>query len=695
MPTVNIGILAHVDAGKTSLTERLLYDTGVVDALGSVDAGTTRTDGIAVERRRGITVRAATCALPVPYGQVNLLDTPGHSEFVAEVERVLDVLDAAILVVSAVDGVQPRTRVLMRTLRRMRLPTLVFVNKIDRPGARCADLVAEVRRRLAPHVVPMAVVTGVGARTAEVRPYDAGDPEFTSALAETLADVDDAMLARLVDGPPPSPGELRAALWARTGAGRVYPLYFGSAITGAGVPGLLDGVGALPRRALPQGCAPEGRVFAVRAGSAGESVAFLRLSGGELRSRTRAAFWRPGPAGAAVFSARVTDLRVITPASAEPRPVLRAGEIAEVRGLTGVRVGDRLGRAPAEGAGAEAARFAGPSLESVVRATDPADAGRAHAALRRLGERDPLVVVRDAPGGGGDGTVLGLYGEVQKEVIAGVLAEEFGVEVVFAASRAVYLERPAGTGEAVEAIGEPVEGGGDAGARFWATVGLRVAPGPVGGGVAYGRDTELGALPRAFDRAIEAAVRETLGQGLYGWPVADCAVTLTRSGYASPLSAAGDFRALVPLVLMRALARAGTAVYEPVHAFELEIPADTLGPVTARLSALGARVTATSGHTAASGAISAAAAASGGGGAGSAAVPGDPGTWLVSGEVAARHVHGFQEELPGLSRGDGAWWSRACGDRRVAGRAPVRERSGGDPLNRGAYLRELRGGPGR
>ncbi|HEY3686948.1 MAG TPA: translation factor GTPase family protein [Streptosporangiaceae bacterium] len=670
MPTVNIGILAHVDAGKTSLTERLLYDTGVIDSLGSVDAGTTRTDGTAVERRRGITVRAAVAALPVPYGQVNLLDTPGHSEFVAEVARVLDVLDAAILVVSAVDGVQPRTRVLMRTLRRMRLPTLVFVNKIDRPGARCADLVDEVRRRLAARVVPMADVRGAGGRAVAVRPYGFGDPAFAPVLAEVLADADDGMLARLVDGPPPSPGELRAALWEQAGAGRVHPLYFGSAITGAGVSGLLEAVGALPRPGLPRAGAPEGRVFAVRAGAAGESVAFLRLSGGELRSRTRVAFWRPSAAGPAGFSARVADLRVVTPARAEPRPVLRAGEIAEVRGPAGVRAGDRLGAAPADGAGVEAARFAGPSLESVVRAADPADEGRVHAALRRLGERDPLVVVRGDGSGGGGGTVLGLYGEVQKEVIAGVLAEEFGVRVVFAESRAVYLERPAGTGEAVEAIGEPVEGG-DAGARFWATVGLRVAPGPVGGGVAYGRDTELGALPRAFDRALEAAVRETLAQGLYGWPVADCAVTLTRSGYVGPLSVAGDFRALAPLVLMRALARAGTAVYEPVHAFELEIPADTLGPVTSRLSALGARITAT--------------------GAESGAAPGDPGTWLVSGEVAARHVHGFQEELPGLSRGDGAWWSRACGDRRVGGRPPVRERRGGDPLNRAAYLRELRG----
>jgi ribosomal protection tetracycline resistance protein len=160
--TVNIGILAHVDAGKTSLTERLLYDSGVIDRLGSVDAGTTQTDTGTIERRRGITIRSAVTGFTVGDRRVNLIDTPGHSDFVAEVERALAVLDAAVLVLSAVEGVQPHTRLLMRILRQLRLPALVFVNKIDRVGARAADLVADIAASLTPLVVPLGGVRDIG-----------------------------------------------------------------------------------------------------------------------------------------------------------------------------------------------------------------------------------------------------------------------------------------------------------------------------------------------------------------------------------------------------------------------------------------------------------------------------------------------------------------------------------------------------
>jgi len=162
LETVNIGIVAHVDAGKTSLTERLLYDAGVINALGSVDDGTTQTDTGEIERRRGITIRSAVVGFTAGDRHVNLIDTPGHSDFVAEVERALGVLDGAVLVLSAVEGVQPHTRRLARILRAMRLPTLIFVNKVDRRGARADALVADVRRLLNPQVAPMGAVRGLG-----------------------------------------------------------------------------------------------------------------------------------------------------------------------------------------------------------------------------------------------------------------------------------------------------------------------------------------------------------------------------------------------------------------------------------------------------------------------------------------------------------------------------------------------------
>ncbi len=180
IPTLNLGVLAHVDAGKTSLTERLLFDHGTIPRLGSVDAGDTQTDAGDLERRRGITIRSAVAwfVLRTPLSgdplsgdlRVNLVDTPGRPDFIAEVERALSVLDAAVLVISAVEGVQAQTRVLMRSLRRLRLPTLVFVNKIDRMGARQDALLAEIRRRLTPAVVPVVRVERLGTRSAGVVP---------------------------------------------------------------------------------------------------------------------------------------------------------------------------------------------------------------------------------------------------------------------------------------------------------------------------------------------------------------------------------------------------------------------------------------------------------------------------------------------------------------------------------------------
>jgi len=174
-PIVNLGILAHVDAGKTSLTERLLHLAGVVDQPGRVDDGSTRTDSLALERRRGITIKSAVVSFALAGVTVNLIDTPGHPDFIAEVERVLGVLDGAVLVVSAVEGVQAQTRILHRTLARLRIPTLIMVNKVDRRGARPVAVLAEIAEKLTPAVVPVAAVDGPGTRAATVTPREPGD----------------------------------------------------------------------------------------------------------------------------------------------------------------------------------------------------------------------------------------------------------------------------------------------------------------------------------------------------------------------------------------------------------------------------------------------------------------------------------------------------------------------------------------
>ncbi|HEX2131394.1 MAG TPA: translation factor GTPase family protein [Actinophytocola sp.] len=643
MRTLNLGILAHVDAGKTSLTERLLHGAGVIDELGSVDAGSTRTDSLALERQRGITIRSAVVSFRVGDVAVNLIDTPGHPDFIAEVERVLGVLDGAVLVVSAVEGVQAQTRLLMRTLRRLRIPVLIFVNKVDRAGARHADLLADLAAKLTPAVVPMGTVDALGTRDARFV------SDVDDSAVEVLAEHDDALLAAYVDGDPALPW--RDALVAQSRRGLVHPVYFGSAVTGTGVEELTAGiVDLLPATEGDPDAPVSGTVFTVERGPAGEKVAYVRMFAGTVRVRDRVRFG--GTDG------KVTAIEVVDSGGAHRAGEVTAGRIGKLWGLTDVRIGDALG-CPHE---TVRHRFAPPTLETVVEPVDPAAGGALHAALTQLAEQDPLIDLRQDPVR--REILVSLYGEVQKEVIQATLATEFGVEVTFRETTTVHVERPAGVGEAVELIGvEPNP--------FLATVGLRVEPAPEGAGNAFRLGVELGSMPYAFFAAVEETVTETLRQGLHGWAVLDCVVTMTHSGYwarqshshgtfdKSMSSTAGDFRNLTPLVLMAALRRAGTVVHEPLHRFTVEVPADTLGavlPVLARLRAV-PRGTDVRGATA-----------------------------VVTGDIPAARVHGLEQRLPGLTRGEGVLEAAFDHHAPVRGEVPSRPRTDHDPLNRREYL---------
>src|SRR5579862_4705263 len=251
MRTLNLGILAHVDAGKTTLTERLLYAAGVIDEIGSVDKGTTQTDTLALERERGITIKAAVASFPIDDVTVNLIDTPGHPDFIAEVERVLAVLDGAILVVSAVEGVQPQTRILMRALQRLRIPTLIFVNKTDRVGADEQRVLRELADRLTPAAVPLGV---------------------PSRLAELLAEHDDELLAAYIEHGDAIPKvRLDEALGQQTRRALVHPVLFGSAKTGAGVEELSAAIVELLAVQAGDPAAPiSGLVFKIERGDSGD-----------------------------------------------------------------------------------------------------------------------------------------------------------------------------------------------------------------------------------------------------------------------------------------------------------------------------------------------------------------------------------------------------------------------------------------
>ena len=547
--TLNLGILAHVDAGKTTLTERLLYDAGVIRELGSVDRGTTQTDTLELERRRGITIKSAVVSFRIDDVRVNLIDTPGHPDFIAEVERVLAVLDGAVLVVSAVEGVQAQTLVLMRALLRLRIPTLLFLNKTDRRGADVERVLGEIRRRL----------------TSAALPAWAPDP------AE-LAERDERLLAAYVAG---EPFDVRRALGEQARRGLVHPVFAGSAIEGDGLDALRRGLLDLLPAPARDGDGPlAASVFKIERGPAGERIAYVRMFAGTLSARER------------LGDDKVTALAVFEDGGAVQRPSVAAGEIARVWGLRSVRVGDRIGAAPGP-----AREFARPTLESVVHPEDPADAQRLRAALDQLADQDPLIHVRQD-----EELSVSLYGEVQKEVIEATLAAEYGLAVTFRETTPIYVERPHGAGEALESLNTPEN-------PFpRAQLGLRIEPAD---GVRVRVEIQDHArVPlyiykrRAeFDAAMDAYVREALHTGLHGWEVIDCAVTVFDSWYTladgppsrrGHMPTAADFHGLTPHVLRRALEQAGVVVCEPVMQVRLEIPADAVGAVFAAAARLGA-----------------------------------------------------------------------------------------------------------
>ena len=666
MRTLNLGILAHVDAGKTTLTERLLFTAGAIDRIGSVDAGTTQTDSLELERERGITIRSAVASFLIDDLAVNLVDTPGHPDFIAEVERVLGILDGAVLVVSAVEGVQPQTPLLFRALQRLHVPTLLFVNKIDRPGADAQRVLEAMARRLSPAVVPMGTVRDAGRREAAFVPFGPDDEVGRVALAEALAERDDSILRAFVrDDPALSPVRLREKLGAQIRLGRVYPVYFGSAAMGAGIDELLAGVAGLPSgtRGDPE-AEVSGRVFKIERTSGGERVAYVRLFTGTLRPRQRV---RVG-GGEEV---KPTSIRVFAPAASPRRDVLGAGEMATVRGLGAVRVGDAIGAPPPSQA--ETARFLRPALEAVVFPLRPEQAGSLRAALAQLAEQDPLINVRQDDHR--HEISVSLYGDVQKEVIQATLERDYGIAADFRETTVVCIERPASVGEAEEVIRAKTKtnitgrSSPQSTNPFTATLALLIEPGPIGSGIAFRTEVEVRYVPlyifhtvEAFTTQMQAYVCEALAEGLHGWQVTDCRVTLTDCGYASPVTTAADLRRLTQLVLTRALDRAGTWVCEPLADLTLEMPSSTAAGVLAALGRLGGRVR---------GQFSA------------------NGLSKVDALMPLATVRSLQHQLPGLSMGEGILETRPGGYQPVGDRPPTRRRSSPSPLDRDAWLASL------
>jgi ribosomal protection tetracycline resistance protein len=644
--TINIGIVAHVDAGKTSLTERILYETHVIREIGRVDQGTTQTDSLELEKRRGITIKASVVSFFVDALKVNLIDTPGHPDFLAEVERSLSVLDGAILLISAVEGTQAQTAILLRALQRLRIPTIIFVNKIDRRGAQSDELIKRIRQKLTEHVVPLYKVEHIGSKDATVTPNDLQDAIFRQDCIEQLARIDERFLPVYAGEETISEGQIRAAFMQQAREARLSPLFFGSALTGAGVNELLGQLGSFIPSSTSLVDAPlSGLVFKLDKETSGEKVAYVRVLSGILTVKSPLTLRRRAKNGEfETYTGKTQKLQLFCRGKTVQEAKVEAGEFCKVWGLKEVKIGDVIG---AWSEHIRTLHFATPRLETRIEAVRSEQDHELYHALLELAELDPLIFVLK------DDVLqtikLRIFGEVQKEVIETSLKEQYGLEVRFSETGIVCIEKPRGAGQALEILGAAEN-------PFLATVGLKVEPGMPGSGVIY--RSPSGALPLPFYRAIEETMRAALAQGVYGWEVTDIAVTLTHTGRI-PTTTAGDFRYLVPLVLLAALSQAGMDVYEPINRFELSVPMNALSTVLAKLAQLRG-------------------------------VPNQPvlhaDTFMLTGTLPVATSEQFKRELPSFTEGEGVLLEEEAGFRRIEGKYPSRKRTDFNPLHRKEYL---------
>ena len=528
-----LGILAHVDSGKTTLSEAMLYRAGVTRRLGRVDHKDAFLDTDALEKARGITIFSKQALLTAGDADITLLDTPGHVDFSTETERTLQVLDYAVLVVSGTDGVQSHTETLWRLLRRYHVPTFVFVNKMDLPGMERQELLAQLNRRLGEGFVDF------GATQAD--------------RDEALALCDENLMGRVLDAGQLQDADLIPAIARR----HVFPCWFGAALKLEGVDALLDGLDRYTRPA-PALEAFGAKVFKVSQDEQGARLTWLRVTGGELKVKAQLT----GEADGEPWAEKANQLRLYSGSKYTLAEAIGPGQVCAVTGLTKAR--------PGEGLGAERDSDL-PVLEPVlsyqVLLPEGADVHAALGKLHRLEEEEPqLHVVWNETLGE---IHVQLMGEIQLEVLRSLLAERFGLEVEFGPGGILYKET----------ITEPMEGVGHyEPLRHYAEVHLKLEPLPRGSGMQFAADCREEVLDKNWQRLVLTHLEEKQHLGvLTGSPLTDVKITLIAGRAHLKHTEGGDFRQATYRAVRQGLMLAKSQLLEPWYAFRLEVPAENIG----------------------------------------------------------------------------------------------------------------------
>ncbi len=561
----NIGIFAHVDAGKTTLSERMLALSGAIRSAGAVDSGTAHTDKMDIERRRGISVVSTTARLSWKGATINLIDTPGHADFQCEVERSLWALDGAVLVLSGVEGVQPQAEVLFRAMKARKLPVILFINKLDREGADAAKVARDAARALGQ---PVALL------------------DDDEALMEMLAELDEPAMEAYLSGEVWARDHLMTEVARRVREGLASPALSGSALRGDGIAALLDAVVALLPGPSGDARGPLcGAVYAVEPGGAMGRAAHVRLFSGTLKNRDPLALSRIDEDGIERRTeAKVTQIRdVSVEGIGADTGVLHAGEIGTVYGLGDVHAGEIIGDRGLLPRQIVAGELGAPLLMVKVEVRDPAEKPKLRLALSQLSAEDPLLSVTDY----GAEPHIKVMGAIQLEVLSEVLRSRFGLGASFGPRHIIYRETIAQKAVGFYAYTMPKP--------CWAVLKFQIEPLPRGSGIRYASVVPSREILPRYQHQVEQALPLALRQGMLGWQVDDVAITLIAGEHHLVHTHPLDFIVCTPIAFLDGMRRGGSKLLEPVMEMRIAVPGDCVGRAMSEVVAMRGEVLGTEG----------------------------------------------------------------------------------------------------
>lgn len=559
---VNVGILAHVDAGKTTLTEQMLYLSGAIRSPGRVDDGTAHTDFMGVERARGISVRAASTYFIWNDRQVNLIDTPGHNDFSGEVERALRALDIAVLVLSAVEGVQAQTEVIWDALRALGIPAILFINKTDRTGADAQKVLAEVRTLPGARPVMVSAVSSLN---------NLSSVNFSDF--ESFVETDDVLLEKYLAGDAEniSPKEIASAFFENFYASKIQPVLCGAALKGEGVRELLDLIASFACDGNALAADPvSGVVFKLEHDDALGKVAYVRLYRGTLNNRDAVRY----PCRDA--QDKVVQIRKVRGQKDVDQGTLAAGDIGAVYGLSSVRSGDVIGTGEGVPGGIA---LAAPMLRISCVPADAKDLPVLAEALEKLSAEDPLLgVVWEKETRELSVRVTGL---IQIEVLKALLLDRFSLEITTGDPQIIYKERPVKKGEGFVEYTMPKP--------CWAVMRFLIEPLPLGAGVVFESTVHNDKIYKRYQSQVAQTIPEALRQGPKGWEVTDLKITLIDGEHHTVHTHPLDFALATPMGVMDGLVNTGTELLEPVMKYRLTFPEEYSGKIVGEILSMRGR----------------------------------------------------------------------------------------------------------